>query len=374
MLQIATVDPMEKSVLALLASDKTYEDIREATGWSRGKIYGLAVKHGARKTEARIRERAAERNQRQIEYLQSIMNTTATADVLDFLHGIPGESVPVIVSSPPYNIGKGYGDSPQADSVRAVYYHGWLMQVLSECARVLKPAGSLFLQVGSTRDWQERLLPIDVLVFEDLRRTGLTFQSRVAWIIPHGLTPKNRLSERYETALVWSKGEPVFHPGAARIPQKQPGKRSFRGPKQGQLSGHPLGAHPSNVWQIPNVGHNSPERKHGAHPAQFPLALAKRAILLYSKAGDLVLDCFSGSGTTQVAALETGRGFVGCDLHYSDLRAKRLAAATPDTSSPLTGVTDESLAVWQAEARRVDQAATPITPKVEAQMLFDLAS
>lgn len=361
-------------VLLLLGSQATYDQIRERTGWSRGRIYDLAVKHGARKTEDRIRERHADRQRRQLEYLANIMNTTAQADVLDFLNGLPDASVQTILTSPPYNIGKAYGDGPSADSLRAVYYHGWLMQVLSECARILKPGGSLCLQLGSTRDWQQRLMPLDVLVYEDLRRTGLVFQSRVVWTARHGLTPRRRLADRYETILVWSNGpEPVFNPAVARVPQKEPGRRAFKGPNKGKLSGHPLGAWPTNVWSdITTIGHNHPDRALGAHPAQFPVALAKRAILLYSKAGDLVCDPFSGSGSTQIAAIETGRAFVGADLFYDDLRRRRLAATTADVVTPLPGVSDASVAVWQAEAKRVDWAAPFIAPEQEEQMLFDL--
>lgn len=350
----------------------TYGNIRAQTGWSRGKIYALACRHGARKTEARIRERAEERRRRQLEFLASVMNTTAKADVLDFLDGIPDDSIQLMLTSPPYNLGKRYGGSPTADLLRPVYYHGWMLQVLSECARILREGGVLCLQVGSTRDWQGRLMPLDVLLFEGSRQAGLIFQSRIVWVIPHGLTPRHRLAERYETALVFSKGErPTFNPTAARIPQKQPGKRAFKGPNIGHLSGNPFGAWPTNVWEIPHIGHNNSERKHGDHPAQFPVALAKRAVLLYSMAGDTICDPFSGSGTTHVAAVETGRAFVGADLFYQDLRAKRLAEAVPDFACELPGVTDESVAVWEAEAVRVERAAQPLTPQQDQQMLFE---
>lgn len=337
----------------------TYEEVRHLMGgsWSRGRIYALALKTGARKTEARIQEKAAERRRRQEETLKELIGSTAKADVLDFLYGIPDDSTQLVLTSIPYNVGKKYGDSPAADRMRHVYFHGWIMQVLSEASRILSPGGALFLQVGSTRDEQDRLMPLDILLFEDLRRTGLSFQSRIVWTQPHGLTPKKRLAERYETALVFSKGDlSVFNPTPARRPQKNPGKRAFKGPKKGALSGHPLGAWPTNVWDdLANVGHNHPERRFGDHPAQFPLALAKRAVMLYTRPGDLVCDPFSGSGTTQIACVESGRGFVGADLFYEDIRARRVAAARPDQVSLLPGISDESIAVWQAEARRIDK-------------------
>jgi DNA modification methylase len=360
----------DRRVLALLPTH-TYDEIRALTRWSRGRIYHLALQQGARKTEARIRERAAERRARQLEFLAATMGTTTTADVLDFLDGLPDDSVQLVLTSPPYNLGKRYGDGPSADTMRAVYYHGWLMQVISEAARILREGGVLALQVGQTRDHDNRLMPLDVLLFEDTRRAGLTFQSRVVWTTPHGLTPRTRLAERYETLLVCSKGPaPTFNPTAARLPQKQPGKRAFKGPRRGHLSGHPLGAWPTNVWKLHNVGHHSPDRRFGAHPAAYPLALARRAVLLYSRPGDVICDPFSGSGTTQVAAIETGRAFVGADLFYADLRSRRVAAARPDVVTPLPGVTDDSLAVWQAEARRVDVPASAMPTGAEEQFVM----
>ena len=361
----------ELEVLSLLQSN-TYDEVRTQTGWSRGRIYNLATRVGARKTEARILERREERKRRQVEFLNEVIGSTVKCDVLDFLDGIPSDSVALHLTSPPYNLGKPYGgaNGASADCMRFTYYHGFLMQVISELARTAKPGGTILLNLGSTRDWEERLLPLDIMLFEDLRRAGLAFQSRIIWEIPHGLTPKRRLAERYETVLVCSKGEAqTFNPSAARVPQKEPGKRAFKGPDRGKLSGHPLGAHPTNVWRIRNVGSNHKERRWGDHPAQFPVALAKRGILLYSMPGDLVCDCFSGSGTTQHAAIETGRNFIGADLFYESLRKRRVAEVAPDSFSVLPGVTDESIAVWQAEARRVELAALPVTKADEARMI-----
>lgn len=359
----------QRKVLELLKKD-SYEEVRVKTGWSKGRIYELALRTGARKTEARIRERQEERRRRQLETLEALVNATVKADVLDFLDGIPDNSLAMHFTSPPYNVGKQYGDCPAADAMRFTYYHGWLMQVISEMSRTLKPGGVVCLNVGKTRDWEDRLMPLDVLLYEDLRRAGLTFQSRIIWTVAHGLTPKHRLAERHETVLVFSKGKVArFNPNACRVPQKQPGKRAFKGPNRGALSGNPLGAFPTDVWSdIAQAKHNHPDRALGNHPAQFPVKLVKRAILLYTLPGEPVCDCFVGSGSTAVAAVETGRGFVGADLFYEDLRAKRIANAKPDSFTPLTGVTDESVAVWQAEARRVAHEASPINSSADRRM------
>lgn len=351
----STIDEVQRSVLDDLAS-MTYGEVEAKHGWSRGKIYNLAKRMNARKTEARIAERRAERERRQRETLEEIIGTTTKNDVLDYLADLPDDCTQLVCTSVPYNLGKRYHDGPSADSMRHVYYLGWLMQIVSETSRILRDGGVLFLQVGSTRDENESIVPIDLLIFDAIKRSGLQFQSRVAWVVKHGLTPRKRLAERYETALIFSKGDPrVFNPGPARTPQKQPSKRAYKGPNKGKLSGHPQGAWPTNVWEIPNVGHCHPERT--GHPAQFPMELARKAILLYTNPSDLVVDPFSGSGTTHVASIETSRSFSGCDLFYEDIRAKRVASAKPDQYSILPGVSDASVAVWQAEARRIDVPA-----------------
>lgn len=284
------------------------------------------------------------------------------------------ESLGMHLTSVPYNLGKSYGGSLCLDSRPFYYYLGWLLMVLAEMVRTLKPSGVMFLQVGSTKDTDGGLYPLDCLLFEHIKNMGMKFQSRIIWEYCHGLTPKRRLAERHEVVLVFSKGEnPTFNANAARIPQIQPGKRAFKGPNKGKLSGHPFGAWPTNIWKIPGCGSNHPETKHGRHPAQFPVLLAKRAILIYTLPGDIVCDSFVGSGSTFLAAKQTYRQFIGADLFYEDLRARRLAAVSPDLYSPFPGVTEESMAVWQAEAVGVQYTPPkPITLEQNEQLVFAL--
>jgi DNA modification methylase len=362
----------ELHVLERLAA-ASYQDVADETGWSRGRIHRLALRVGARKTESRIREKAADRKARQREILETLINESVTADVLDFLDGIPDASVQLIVTSIPYNVGKRYGDAVGADAMRHLYYAGWLRQIVSELARIVKNGGTVFLESGATKDDDGSMVPIDVMLFEDLRRAGLTYRNRIIWPSSHGLTPKNRLAERYETVLVFSKGEQTWNPNAARTPQLQPGKRGYKPGREsfGELTGHPLGAAGTDVWwDVRHLKANDPELS--AHPAAFPIALAKKAILTYSRPGDIVVDPFVGSGSTQIAAVETGRNFIGADLFYADLRRERLAEAMPDLVTRLPGVSEASLAVWQAEARRRDILCLPIPDAVDRQLVAEV--
>ncbi len=364
----------EQDVVGMLAT-MTYDDIHRQTGWSRGRIYNIAVKYGARKNEDRIAQRRADREAMQVEFLKEVMGTTARADVLDYLAGLPDGCADLVLTSPPYKLGKTYTNKPgcnsSLDTMRFCYYTGWLTMCVAEMERVLKPGGTICLQLGQTKDDGGALYPLDVVLFETLKRLGLTYQSRVIWTFSHGLTPKRRLSERYETMLVFSKGDQqVFNSNAGRFPAKEPHKRAFKGPHNGRLSGHYLGVAPSNVWHLPQVGHNHPEKT--AHPCQFPLGLAKRAVMLYTNTGATVVDPFSGSGTTHAACIESGRAFTGCDLFYEDERRARLAKVMPDLVTMFPGVTDESSAVWRAEAREVRAAAKRVS-KAQEWDLFSQA-
>lgn len=366
------LDRAEQDRLLVAAlNDSTYDEVSASFGVSRGRIYAAACRLGARKNEDRIRERKAERRRRRAEFMGEVIGAIAKADVLDFLDGLENESMDLHFTSPPYNLGKKYGDG-SGDSHSLHFYLGWLMQVLSEMTRTLRPGGVLGLQVGSTRLDNGQIYPLDALVMEYLRAMGLTFQNRVIWEVPHGLTPKSRLANRYETLLIFSKGDKpsVFNPTPLRSPQKEPGKRAYKGPRKGQLSSCPLGAWPTDVWRIPNVGHNHGQRT--GHPAQMPEELARRAILLYTLPGQTVCDVFCGSGTTAVEAIRTGRAFTGADLFYGDLRAQRLKAVAPEAVSMLPGISDEMVAVWEAEARPVHLA--PASKAHETQIQLDLCS
>lgn len=365
----------EQRILATFHDSGTYETAAAHLGVSRGKVWRVVMKAGARKHEGRIRARADARKleQTRSDVLREIIGTSTTADVLDFARSLPTASVALHATSVPFNVSRPYGGYSSSDRDSFLAYRGNLMILTSEIARTLKPGGVAFLQVGMTKDDTGHRTPIDKWLYHMCCDASLTFQSEIYWPASHGLTPTMRVAERMEMALVFSKGDVrTFNPTPAREPTKQPGKRAFHGPNKGNISSHPSGSFPTNVWRIPHLGHNHPELTE--HPAQFPVALAARAILLWTMpTEDLVCDLFVGSGSTHEACIRTGRPFVGCDLFYESLREKRLASVVPDLVCPLPGVTDESLAVWQAEARRRDLPANPISEQLEAQMLFDLS-
>ena len=133
--------------------------------------------------------------------------------------------------------------------------------------------------------------------------------------------------------ILWfTKGEQnTFNLDDVRVPQKYPGKRSYKGPNKGKLSGNPLGKNPSDVWDIPNVKANHIEKTE--HPCQFPVSIPQRLIRALTYEGDVVLDPFSGAGTTGVAAIIEGRRFIGAEIQgcYYNLAMGRLNATIDGT-------------------------------------------
>ena len=115
------------------------------------------------------------------------------------------------------------------------------------------------------------------------------------------------------------------------MPSKYPGKKHFKGPKRGQLSGNPRGKNPGDVWIFPNVKSNHVEKT--SHPCQFPVELVERLVLSMTEPGDWVLDPYMGVGTSVVAAVKHGRTGFGCDIvpDYVDIaraRIRQLRAGT----------------------------------------------
>ena len=231
----------------------------------------------------------------------------ACQDNLEFMSGLPDGKFQLIVTSPPYNLGKEYEGRSPIDAYLAAQ-----AKVIAECVRLLHPGGSICWQVGNYVDKGE-ITPLDVLLYPLFRDHGLKLRNRIVWHFGHGLHCTKRLSGRYETINWWTKGDRyTWNLDPIRVPSKYPDKKSFRGPNAGKLSGNPKGKNPSDVWAFPNVKSNHPEKT--VHPCQFPVELVERLVLSMTDAGGCVFDPYMGVGSTLVAALMHGRDGYGCDV------------------------------------------------------------
>ena len=239
----------------------------------------------------------------------------------DWLSTFPAQSMQLIVTSPPYNIGKEYEHRQSLE-----HYLDMQADVIRECVRLMRPTGSICWQVGNHVTNGE-IVPLDIVLYHIFRELGLRLRNRIVWHFGHGLHSKKRLSGRYETILWFTRGDNyTFHLDPIRVPSKYPDKKHFKGPKNGQLSGNPMGKNPSDVWEIPNVKSNHCEKTE--HPCQFPIELVERLVLALSDPQDQVLDPFMGVGSTIIAAIKHGRDGFGCDIEqrYVDIAKQRVGA------------------------------------------------
>ncbi|MDE2698255.1 MAG: site-specific DNA-methyltransferase [Gemmatimonadota bacterium] len=254
-------------------------------------------------------------------------------DCLSALERLPADRFKLIITSPPYNIGKIYESTTRLED-----YLDNLCPALDEIVRVLSPEGSLCWQVGNYIEKGE-VYPLDIYYYRLFKERGLRLRNRIIWHFGHGLHATKRFSGRYETLLWFTKTDSyTFNLDAVRVPSKYPGKRHYKGEKRGQPSGNPLGKNPSDIWQIvvrdwevalwdiPNVKSNHPEKT--IHPCQFPIELVERCVLALTNPDDWVLDPFSGVGSALLAAIKNGRQALGCEQEkeYIAIANERLDA------------------------------------------------
>lgn len=286
--------------------------------------------------------------------------TLFNGDCMDVLNHFEDNSIQLIITSPPYNVGKEYEQKTSLDN-----YVAWQKEVIQLCVQKLAPTGSICWQVGnflSGTGVNAEVFPLDMVLYPIFKEFELKLRNRIIWTYGHGLNSTYRFSGRHETILWFTKtdnnNEYVFNLDDVRIPQKYPGKKGYKGSNAGLFSGNPLGKNPGDVWDIPNVKGNHIEKTE--HPCQFPLALAKRLIKALSNEGDIVFDPFMGVGTAPIAALELKRRGVGSDYmksYYEIAKSRAVDASngklleredkpvyTPPQNTPLTTVPEN----WKA--------------------------
>ncbi len=239
----------------------------------------------------------------------------------DFIKTLPDKIVRLIITSPPYNLGKIYESKVELDD--------YLMDqelVIKEIIRVLADNGSICWEIGNyVKDGE--VYPLDVYFYEIFKKNNLKLKNRIIWHFGHGLHCKHRFSGRYETILWFTKNDDyIFNLDDVRVPHKYPGKRAYKGPNKGKPSGNPLGKNPSDVWKIlnkdwkkafwefPNVKSNHPEKT--IHPCQFPVELAERCILALTNEGDYILDPYCGVGSSLIAGIKHNRKVIGVDKEF----------------------------------------------------------
>jgi adenine-specific DNA-methyltransferase len=237
----------------------------------------------------------------------------------------------LIITSPPYNVGKEYEIKTSIEK-----YLEEQTSIIKELIRTLHKKGSICWQVGNYIDKGE-VFPLDIFYYNIFKNLGLKLRNRIIWQFGHGLHSSKRFSGRYETILWFTKDDDyTFNLDEVRIPSKYPGKKHFKGPKKGEYSGNPKGKNPSDmwdivlndwekeIWNIPNVKANHVEKSE--HPCQYPIELVERCLFALTNEGDWILDPFAGVGSTVLASLKNNRNVVGIEKikKYRDIGVSRV--------------------------------------------------
>ena len=232
---------------------------------------------------------------------------------------LPDNSIHLMVTSPPYNVGKEYDDNLTLSEYRA-----FLKMVWSEVKRVLVPGGRACINIANLG--RKPYIPLDAFVVEDMIDLGFLMRGEIIWNKASSgssstawgswLSAKNpTLRDIHEYILVFSNG---------MFSRKNAGRKDTISKKE-------FLEYTKSVWTFSAVS----ARKVG-HPAPFPVELPYRLIQLYTFEGDVVLDPFIGSGQAAIAAVKTKRHYVGYDINkeYIKLAEKRIKEFSISFNSP----------------------------------------
>ncbi|MDK2979329.1 MAG: adenine-specific DNA-methyltransferase [Bacteroidales bacterium] len=252
-------------------------------------------------------------------------------DTLAHLKTIEDNKFDLIITSPPYNIGKEYETKVSIEK-----YLETQEEVIKQLIRVLSKKGSICWQVGNYVEKGE-IFPLDIFYYQIFKKYGLKLRNRIVWHFGHGLHASKRFSGRYETILWFTKSDDyIFNLDDVRIPSKYPGKKHFKGPNKGKLSGNPKGKNPTDIWEIvirdweqelwniPNVKSNHPEKTE--HPCQYPIELVERCILALTNKDSWILDPYAGVGSTLLASIINNRNTVAIEKEqkYIEIAKQRI--------------------------------------------------
>ena len=249
-------------------------------------------------------------------------------DSVEWLKSLPLGSVDLVFADPPYNVNKADWDHFESHARYVSWSHGWI----AEAARVLKPAGTMF--VCGYSEILASLLVSVMPMFKGCR-----------WLVWHYKNKANLGSDwgrSHESIIHLRKGkERTFNVDDVRVPYgahtlkypEHPQAETSQyggngnGKKRDNWKPHPMGAKPKDVFDIPTTCNGMGEKT--PHPTQKPEEVLRKLVLAASNPGDVVLDPFSGSGTTAVVAEQLGRRWLACDneLQYNEWAIRRIDQA-----------------------------------------------
>jgi site-specific DNA-methyltransferase (adenine-specific) len=251
--------------------------------------------------------------------LSNYINKISQGDCLELFKNIPDDSVDITFADPPFNLKKNYNS--YNDSLELENYLNWCEKWIFEMVRVTKPTGSIFIHN----------IPKWLTFFTNSLNKFAYFKHWISWEAPTSPMGKSLQPAHYGILFYTkkNKGSKIYE---LRYPHKRDRKHGFLlkdyGGKKDGL--HPFGPLISDVWtDIHRIKHN---KNRDAHPCQLPIHLLDRIILMTTDQNDIVLDPFSGTGTTAISAKRLGRQYIGfeMDLNYVKISEEKLSNTKPD--------------------------------------------
>ena len=232
------------------------------------------------------------------------MTNIVLGDCTKELKKIESNTVDLIIADPPYNVGKDYGN--KSDKQDFDEYIAFTKEWLTECHRILKKNGTIYIFIGF-----RYISYLYQILEKDLK---MNFVNWISWHYTQGIGKTKGFSPRHDDILMFSKSASYkFNLDEIRVPQKFYRKVN-----------NMRGANPGDVWEVSHIHYCQKNRQE--HPTQKPEALVERMVLASSSEGDMVVDPFSGSGTTLRVCQQLNRNAVGIELNpeYVEQTKERL--------------------------------------------------
>lgn len=232
------------------------------------------------------------------------MTNIVLGDCTKELKKIESNTVDLIIADPPYNVGKDYGN--KSDKQDFDEYIAFTKEWLTECHRILKKNGTIYIFIGF-----RYISYLYQILEKDLK---MNFVNWISWHYTQGIGKTKGFSPRHDDILMFSKSASYkFNLDEIRVPQKFYRKVN-----------NMRGANPGDVWEVSHIHYCQKNRQE--HPTQKPEALVERMVLASSSEGDMVVDPFSGSGTTLRVCQQLNRNAVGIEINpeYVEQTKERL--------------------------------------------------
>lgn len=226
-------------------------------------------------------------------------------DCRKLIKNIPSETIDMVVTSPPYNIGKKYGK--YNDKISLEDWENLLNDITQEIYRVLKPDGSFFLNLSPIPYGNDKeILPLPFIGYNIMKSNNFFIRNIITWTFNNMQNCTNRLSGRYEN-IIWGVKDLKnykFNLDDVRIPYITKNDKRLTG----------AGRNPTDVWYFDRVNNMVKKKNNLTHPTIYPIEMIERIIKMSTNIGDSVLDPFLGSGTSVIAAAKLERKGIGFEL------------------------------------------------------------